>query len=1260
MTGLGTAFGNALHGVFQRLIAFALILQIGIGPLVLSPATARAQALPPEESRFEDSDPTQPASEQEAIRDAEDLREVIEGESDRVRLRLDTYGFYDLLADPEFAKSRTTVPHSAVRLQVREDSRFELSFRNRKILESRFKVKASGIFGDFLVFIEEGAHLNSIPEQDRELAGNSRGIQHVSFIDLKQYSLMFGRTGSTPPIFTLPVAVTSEVTGVAPAADGIVLLSGEGGEARVPAEVFEIWSRKIYGLAIDVTARLLEPGTYATIGGVVEELEHYFKDAMDEAAMIDGPEQLRAAQEIRTQLVQRVKQHRFNIDELKKDTGVQAGIVQTSRALISQKKIATRIRLLWQRMSFPAPIESARTVKESLALAAYGLTHSRASGGGAPAVKEASLQLLDHKYAKIAIRAGVPIAAAAMLGTAYPREFSEFTYQALTHGSTVLHGAVGFTRNLFDLGLDSVVETLKGLNPSNFYQAYLAGGKASKFAVGVSAIFASGVAIMATPLVVVNSWMLARDLKRKGKMSVEGFIERQQEQLAAYLRVQAETQKKLSARFGAETNTEFTTADTEEVKRILAEIKERDRGVLWRTLDRAKAKATAIRQGFTERVSEWRVFRKKTWDEPSRVEEPAPPVEENVPSSESPVGEDLHAYDTIARERIHGFGSALRSFLISYPSITDGFSALVRGWDGFTIFRRIFWSPTLWVIQTLYPNFSNVALGDGSSRELNIPSRANGGLDPTPRAMKRVFQFLTMGSNLSLIRAWEHKILPIERALFQEAMSQGFSALVDRVRAEGGDLRSVFQNVTSLTDSRFQELSWRHRVFFMRYVESLTARGLQKLLTQTLQSSGDSHWVDPELEELDIQELKKRTLTLIDQVKIDKDTAQRLVQEAMAEGKALEDAKQAAGNFRPKQILDRLRLGALGIVDPKNSPSFRRIQVVLEMMQKPESMPRAVRATLSSLVMAKFLGVGMTLVALSGMHGSILQPFYPEAMFGPNSYFYMGRYAFVNGILMGLGTGMLANAWVKLQQDANHADHFGEVPEGADAKKSYLKWFFKQSFKNPENTFWGNQKTYWSIVWGNMKPAFVLALFTNLIGLGRFDLDGYIAGYLLTFGILNSGFNMMLEQGSEFASYYPLKDFPERLRSHPHVQEYLARKQQTYRFYFALFEKTFVDLQELIIANFERMGAALSSATYKNEAFSRLLFGGFTPTELVYSGTQWLKEKTFGIPLLGAAAGAIGDTCERLLMKDYTSWDKVKGPGGGGGSNTPQAPTHGH
>ena len=1186
---------------------------------------------------FKSTDPTEPASEAEAVQDAEDLKQVIEGTSDRVRLRIDTYGFYDLIADERFSKSGTAVPLSGLRHKLRQDGHFELEYRNHKILESRFKVDAIARYGDFLVFIEEGSFLNSIPEEDRAKVTTERGIQYLSFIDLKQYSGMFGQTQSTPPVFTVPVAAPGKISSFDSSSGKNLILKSTSGEAiELPALILETWSRKIYGTAIDVTARLLEPGTYSTIGGVVEELEHYLKDAADQAAMNDVPEQIKAASEIRAQLVEKVSQHRFNLEDLKKDEKLKKGILETTKALESQRKVATRLRLLWQRLSFPAPIESAKTVKESLALAAFGLSKSGAERAGA--LKESGLQLLNQRYIKISIKLGVPIAAAAMLGTAYPTETAQFFYQALHQGSIALHSTVNFTRNFFDLGWDSVVETVKGLKPQNFYQAYLADGKSAKFAVGVSAIFATGLAIIATPLLVVNSWMLARDLKRKGKVNVEGFIERQQEQLAAYLNVQSETQKKLSERFGAESNTQFTSKDTEEVKQILKNVSERDRGYLKQALDWAKKSSRGFRQGFVEKLNSWKVFRKKTYDTPGEALTGEP---ESVAQAETADGFEVHDNQIIARERIHSFGSALQSFLISYPSITEGFTSLVRGWNGFTIFRRIFWSPSLWVIQTLYPNFSNVALGDGATKEMTIPSRANGGLDPTPVAMKRVFQFLTFSSNLDVIRAWERKIIPIEKAILAQAMEHAFSALVEQVRNEGGDLKPLFKNLTSMSDHRFQELSWKHKIFFMRYVESTTARSLQKLLTGIATDSGA---IDPEAGELSIPELKKKTLNQIDQLQIDESTAKRLVSEVVAEGRALQDARKTASRFNPGVMLDRLRLNSLEIVEPKNSPSFKRIQVVLEMMQKPESMPRAVRATLSSLIMAKFIGVGMTLVALSGMHGSVLQPFYPDAMFGPNSYFYMGRYPFVNGLLVGLGTSMLANAWVKLQQDASHSEHFGEVPSGADAKKSYLSWFYKQSFKNPENTFWGNQKTYWNIIWGNMKPAFVLFLFTNLVGLGRFDLDGYIAGYILSYGVINTGFNMMMEQGSEFASYYPLKDFPERLRGHPLVQEYLARKQQTYRLYFAFFEKTFVDLQEMIIGNFERMGSTLATVTYKNEAFSRMLFGGFTPTEMVYSGTEWLKAKTAAIPFVGGAVEGVANFCTKLLTHGYTSWDKVKPP----------------
>ncbi len=1218
-------------------------------------AQAQTQPAPQEDTGQElvnSTDPTLPASESEAIQDAEDLKGVIEGTSNRVRLRLDTWGFYDLEADEAFAKSKTTVPPSELRFSLK-DQKFELSFRTKKILTSRFKVKSISRFGDFLVFIEEGSYLSSIPAQDQNRVSNERGIQYVSFIDLKQYSGMFGQTQSTPPIFTLPVAAPAKIESFSSNGTDLILKSVTGESVRLPQLILETWSRKIYGLALDVTARLLEPRTYATLGGVVEELEKYFKEAIDQAAMNDLPEQVAAAQSIRSQLVEKIKHHRFNLDDLKNDAGIKNGIIETQNSMVAQRKISTRLRLIWQRLSFPSPLESAMTLKESLAFAAYGITLPKAERNAI--LRESGLQILNSKFSKIALKLGVPVAAAAMLGTAYPEEAAKFYYEALGLGSTVIHGVIGFTRNLFELGLDSTVKTLKGLKPHNFYQAYLSDGKAAKFATGVTAIFTTGAAVIATPLVVVNTWLLARDLSKNGSFTVDGFIERQQNQLAKYLKVQAETQRKLSERFGAQSSTEFTAQDTEEVNQILNQISVRDRNILAQTLQRAKTSAVEFRTEFIEKVRTWRIFRKKTYDTPgnSFVESES----DRITEEESLTNQDA---ETIARSRIHSFGTALQSFVASYPSITEGFTSLVRGWNGFTIFRRVFWSPSLWVVQTLYPNFSNVALGDGANRELTLPTRANGGLDPTPVALKRVFQFLTFSSNLDLIRAWEAKIIPVEKAILGVAMEEGFSALIEQVRSQNGELNQIFQNVTSLSDPRFQKLGLKQKLFFLRFVESVTARSLQKLLTEISKKSVESGLADPEAGELSINELKKKTLGLVDEINVDDATAKRLVQEVVEDGLALKDAKKAVTGFKPDQIIDRLRLNSFGIVDPKNTPTFKRIQVVLEMMKKPESMPRAVRATLSSLIMAKFIGIGMTLVALSGMQGGILQPFYPDQMFGPNSYFYMGRYPFVSGLLVGLGTSMFSNAWIKLQQDASHSDHFGEVPAGEDAKKGYLSWFYKQSFKNPNNTFWGNQKTYWSIIWGNMKPAFVLMLASNLIGLGRFDLDGYFAGYVLAFGVLNSGFNMMLEQGSEFASYYPLKDFPERLRGHPSVQEYLARKQQVYRIYFSIWEKTFVDLQEMIIGNFERMGSALATATYRNEAFSRMLFGGFTPTELLYSGAEALKAKTGRIPFAGPVIAGIANACERLVTRDYTSWDKVKPPAdalrSGAGSPPPSEP----
>ncbi len=39
----------------------------------------------------------------------------------------------------------------------------------------------------------------------------------------------------------------------------------------------------------------------------------------------------------------------------------------------------------------------------------------------------------------------------------------------------------------------------------------------------------------------------------------------------------------------------------------------------------------------------------------------------------------------------------------------------------------------------------------------------------------------------------------------------------------------------------------------------------------------------------------------------------------------------------------------------------------------------------------------------------------------------------------------------------------------------------------------------WMIAWGNLKPATVLIALQSFSSLGRFDLDGYLVGYLIFF-----------------------------------------------------------------------------------------------------------------------------------------------------------------
>ncbi|MEW6057381.1 MAG: hypothetical protein AB1540_12285 [Bdellovibrionota bacterium] len=1288
----------------QFVLFWVIILQLSIGSVVPVLAadfkdpgsgssdhlTKEIQELSKELEVEEQASPE--ISEEKARQDAESLHQRLAGSKTHVRNRLDTFGLLDLdliehthktvrvdglqlrwseqavASEQSVSQKRTGVSQfkPVFDLFSNEPRHFEVVYQGQTIFRSAVTAQAAVLNKGYLVFIEPGSF--------------SEGVQHLSFIDLKFYEAILAQ--QTPPIFTAPIATESASTGLRATNDGIIFENQAGGSGRVPFEVLEGYSNA-HKLAMDVTANILDPKSYESMQPAVEEMERYLKKAAN-IELMDGIRQFERTQEFYADMhkslqnrynttVPKVKNlaalgeknpHEPGSDQwtvenqnklqsyeffLKGDSRLAESTRSLQASLLAQRKLGARLHLIWQRLSLPQPYEAPMRIREALAMVAAGL--SKGAAGDAGSVREGVLQLVNNPYVKW----GAGVAAAGTLGALYPEVFSHFVYETLDMANVGLRTMLGKTRDVFGLLGEATTTTLSGFyKPALFYQTYLSDGKYLKFAAGLAGFLATGLAIVATPVFTVSAWKLVRDLKVSMTSSpgpgqgvlgqaegaslsflerlVASFVERQRTQLTAYLKGQRVAFEKMAEHHGQAEKHVFTTKDDQYVERRLRWIEQKN---------------SLFFKSMFGRVDAWGLFRKV---QERGAGSSAEGEGSGTESKQVLMGHDAHPQIDVERvaaeKQIYNFKTALVSFLASYASLTDAFGSIVHSWNGFTIFRRVFWSPSLWVIQTIYPNFTNVALGDGSQHQLIPPSKANGGLLNTLEVSVRLAKFLGFSSDLEAVHAWESKILPVEQAISAVAIREAYSALV-RFTAEDGsaeDLAKLIklgapQHLTDkrLTDKKIQKLVSKQRSFFRYLVDQLSSRALQRYLVELTQKVGRDQPADAT-----ISELKKITLDQANALTIDSSEAERLVSEELKSGEAYSRAKRIVESWHPSAIYQRaetnLRHRSLGIVDPKYNPTMGRIQVVLEMLQKPESLPRAVRSTLSGLLMEKTIGLGMALFALAGIQGGVMQPFYPDAMFGPDSYFYMGRMPFVNGLLMGLVVGVFANVWVKLQVDSQHSDHFGEVPEGAQKKWSYARWFGHQTFKNPNNTFWGNQKSYWKIIWGNMKPAFVLMLFQGLLSLGRFDLDGYVVGYLIAYLNPLNGFNQKVEQGNEFASFYHLKDIPKKYRSHPRVQQYIARKQQSLRFYFAIWEKFFVDLQGAIIGNFARMASVTYGGT---EALSRILFG-MTPTVGARMGLEWARENIGFVP----GVNFLTKACDKLLTNNYNFSNTVPPPKG--------------
>lgn len=1239
---------NALH---SKSIVWLLLLQMALSAVTPAWSYGHPGEAADELSTSEVLSADQSGEQSTAATQAQvaELDDVLQGQSDAVDNELDTFGLFDwessestLATHADWrslgvrAQGETSLEHtisaSGGALQFTTPQKIEIISEGRVLLRSRFAVSAVTFLKDKLVFVRPSS-ADSMPTRNMaDAASDESTVQYLSFVDLGAYAgLLNAATDArtrTLPRFEIGVGIDAPALALSTEGASLVVTSTSGQTAEVPYDVLDGYSRAQQS-ALDLTANLVDPQTYETAGMAVEEAEKYFLQAINLAGK-SAPESVKRGESFAARMTQSLLTRQASLANLEADPAFAEAMSDIQTFTIAQHQASTRFRLLWQRLSIPRPLDGPQKIREALAMMVSGI-HSRA--------REGALQLVHNRYLKW----GVGVAAAATLGILFPHQISHFLYEATDVTRVVVHGIVGRVRGMGQLLFHAATTAFSGFTrPTVFYRAYLAPEHRTDFIVGVTAFFGTALTMLSVPFVPVNAWLLARDLKQMNLPSyasfreegqnilgagvsyirsrMNAFVQRQRSLRAQYLRDQEEVARQRAAARGQDVSAAYTSQDELDLDHIFADLKEKQKS--W--VDR-----------FADKVSQWKIFKKSTW---ARIEEN--PTQVSV-AEEAGTAETGDAAQRLSEKQIQGFGSAIRAFLFATESIGAAARRDVRGWNGFSIFRAAFLSPTMFMRMLVSPNFYNIALGNGKdeTQGLDVPSRLNGGLIGPLEAGKRVFKMLAFDQNLEALHAWEDKIIPVEREVMKAAIKEGYRALVQFMSSRGEELRAVISSggFEGITDEALQTLTLTQRMFLKTYVDEVFTRSMHSFLGGVAAQSRSQEDLDPNAT---LDDLKRQTLNQIDALEIHPEKAAKIVSEVAQSGESLAVAESVAQqpirNFAKWLSVDS-RYRTLDIINPAQNRTMKQIQVTLQAMEQKDAMPRALRAVLPQVLMKKSIGFFFTLVGLAGVTSGVMQPLHHE-LFGPNSFFHLGRMPFVAGNLVGLFITLFEGIPHKLQRDASHSAHFGTVPEGEDAKGSLVRWYFKQTFANPANNYTGNQKLHWKIFFGQLKPAIVLSVFAGLASLGRFDLDGF-ATYLFL-GALNptNGFDIQLEQGMEFASFYHLKDFPERLRNHPRVLEYLTRKQAGLRFWFAFWEKIWVDAKGLVLGLMTRMDFPRGNS----QAFLRMLDpSGKTPTERAYEFFEnWIRRPLRSVPLVGHAVSA----CEAMLTNNYEDWQRVIPP----------------
>ncbi len=1122
-------------------------------------------------------------------------------------------------------------------------------------------------YGKFLVYIEKESF-------DRE-----KEVHPIRFINLDYFKSSLGN--APLPVFTLPLK-TKEPIVKSSIKNGKLSLN-DFSLTHDALNIISILNQVQFNISVAVS----DPLTHSRAENMIKELVYFFNKSLenqDEMMKTQLNHILGTDEEIQYLLNNQQKnfydksaiftnqmtltqstpedknlseKQKKVISFFKDEERYREKILETNKSIQVSRKLATRLNLLLANLTSPPPLGQL-TLLKSLAMLAGGIykndSYMRNQGGN---------QIKNHPFFKFT-KFGSYTLAAAIVGNNLPEPYTFHIYQCLDL-INLMSGQlqsylehVDYGRNFAELLSSSTKNVFNGI--PNIPNAYF-GEKLPKFIIGTTSIVIIPFIVFGVPHIIINGTKALRFIKENWKESSlqrgqsilthfkNLFIEYENQEKEKYEKIIAEAESEIS---GGEVH-----LDDEELKKLRDHIlflkKKTKEGPNFK-------KSTAI------------FFRNVSLDLGVQSD-----ILGTCGYASHRIADFLEGTSTFQKleksQRIDSLGKALKNFLISYASLTNTYKRLATIWNYFFIIRSFIYFPRTWYMALIYPNYFRISITKNSQGEGHIPTQYNGGKNTRLHEWIRAYK-TGPSEDLIKLRKWEKAILPLENIVYEVALNRSLVALFEYIKTPER-LQDFFEStyihkknmdkdkilskgvpttgLNSLADEKLKNLTSKERSFFQAFFTKtfdLTLDETIKNLLLGIENEKDNSPFSDLINEgnVSVEKIKISTIDWIENLeseiknfKTDKklknyyfkeisNIANTIIEKEQIKGWSQDVASKFSFLFERKMISHNHKL--LKILSP-NGYQMNRFLVFEEASKNAKSIARAVRSEVASLLVDKPIEI-MTIFALyAGVTSGLFQPLHNE-MFGEQSFLYMSRYLLYNGFISGTIISIMADTWMKIQTDQRVQANggFDRVPMKSDRAKGFWRYYFK-NLSNPKNKWTQNQMHYAKLVISNIPAFFATALITNMITLGRFDLDVFLASALV--GAISPllGYNLKLEQAFEISSSWIGSQIPKKWRSHPEAQNYINSEIQKQKFKFNIFYESWANVTGTIESLFE----AGDTENFGKRSFLRLLFGGYTPTELATIGLRKIEEIGSFIPGLSH----LTQSCEEFLTKNYDAWDKV-------------------